>query len=63
MNKSANSHFQPLIEQLPKQSKELHFPLNMNEIKDVKVQPLDKLDFGQMVRYFSLLIFINIVSF
>jgi hypothetical protein len=50
MNKSANSHFQPLIEQLPKQSKELHFPLNMNEIKDVKVQPLDKLDFGQMYR-------------
>uniref|UniRef100_A0A914YF12 Letm1 RBD domain-containing protein n=1 Tax=Panagrolaimus superbus TaxID=310955 RepID=A0A914YF12_9BILA len=49
MNQTSASHFQPLIEQLPaKQAKELHFPLNMKEIKDVNVMPLDELDFKQM---------------
>uniref|UniRef100_A0AC34F6W6 Letm1 RBD domain-containing protein n=1 Tax=Panagrolaimus sp. ES5 TaxID=591445 RepID=A0AC34F6W6_9BILA len=48
MNQTSESHFQPLIQQLPKQAKELQFPLNMKEIKDVNVKPLNELDFKQM---------------
>ena len=52
MNKAAIRHYGPLLQHLPKQRKAIEFPVNIKEVKDVQVNPIESFDYSQMVRFF-----------